>query len=214
MLRLKTFEFNPFGEVTVVLYDDVSRHAIVVDPGMLFDSERRVFDDFIASEHLQLLKLLHTHLHLDHCFGSAYLRAKYGTPLCASAADAELGLSLGQQCRRFGLPGHFEPLAIDTALTNGDTIAIADTRLEVIAVPGHSPGGLAYYCADYGFVISGDCLFGGSIGRTDLPGGDYATLVDSIRCRLLTLPDETLVVAGHGNATNIGAEKEYNPYLR
>ena len=183
MLRLKTFEFNPFGEVTVVLYDDVSRHAIVVDPGMLFDSERRAFDDFIASEHLQLLKLLHTHLHLDHCFGSAYLRAKYGAPVCASAADAELGLSLGQQCRRFGLPGH-------------------------------SPGGLAYYCADYGFVISGDCLFGGSIGRTDLPGGDYATLVDSIRCRLLTMPDETLVVAGHGNATNIGAEKEYNPYLR
>lgn len=214
MLTIKQFIFNPFGESTYVVYDQASKQAIVVDPGMTDSGERAQFDRYIEDNGLKLTGIVNTHLHLDHCFGANYVKDKYGVPVKAHAADAPLGAAVPVQARRFGLGKvAADSVSIDVPLADGDTINLGDDKLEVIHVPGHSPGGIALYSPDGKFVIAGDSLFKGSIGRTDLEGGDHATLVNAVRKRLLTLPDDTLVLSGHGEPTTIGREKLSNPYL-
>lgn len=217
MLNVKQFTFNPFGESTFVVYDEASREAAVIDPGMVSAAERSLLDGFIERNKLKITQVINTHLHVDHCFGANYVRRRYGVGLAGHSADAFLGERVAAQTRTFGvIPSEGEPdaVAIDVALDEGDTISIGNDSLKVLHVPGHSPGSIALYCADGGFVITGDALFQGSIGRTDLPGGSMEQLVDSIRTKLFTLPDDTLVLPGHGPATTIGDEKKYNPYMR
>lgn len=214
MLTIKQFIFNPFGESTYVVFDQTSRQAIVVDPGMTNSAERAQFDRYIEDNGLSLTGIVNTHLHLDHCFGANYVKDKYGVPVKAHAADAPLGASVPLQARRFGLGNvAAEGVTIDVPLADGDTVTLGDDKLEVIHVPGHSPGGIALYSPTGKFVIAGDSLFKGSIGRTDLEGGDHAMLVKAVTDRLLTLPDDTLVLSGHGEPTTIGREKLSNPYL-
>lgn len=214
MLKITRFIVNPFQENTYVVFDADSHDAAVVDPGMLHADERKFFDSYIADNNLRLQQIILTHAHLDHCFGANYVRGKYNVQVKANQGDRLLAKNLQGQARRFGLHEKTEEhLSIDIALEDGDLIEIGSGRLNVIAVPGHSPGGISLYCPKEKFVFTGDSLFEGSIGRTDLDGGDHSTLVSAIANKLLTLPDDTTVLPGHGNPTTIGKEKAHNPYL-
>lgn len=214
MLQIQVFEFNPFGEITYIIYNPSTLEAIVVDPGMGDRDENEAFDKFISEKGLKIQGIVNTHMHLDHCFGANYVKDKYGVPVNAHTADAFLGSDIDSQARKFGIRLKGRDVMIDAPLADGDTIQIGDDSLKVIHTPGHSPGGICLYSANNRFLISGDTLFQGSIGRTDLPGGDFKQLINSIRTKLLTLPDDTLVLPGHGPATTIGDEKARNLYLR
>lgn len=214
MLKVTRFVFNMFGVNTYVVHDEESGAAIVVDPGMIDTRERDALDGFITRNNLKITGIINTHLHLDHCFGVDHVKSRYSTSLMAGSADAPLGASVPEQAARFGLPDLAGPVAIDRTLAHGDKVSVGAYELEVLAVPGHSPGSIALYSPDGGFVLVGDVLFERSIGRTDLPGGDFRTLVQSISRNLLTLPDSTIVYSGHGNPTTIGNERMQNPYIQ
>lgn len=202
-----------FGETTYVVWDYKSRQAAIIDPGMINDRERRELDDFISGHSLTVKYLINTHVHIDHVFGDRYVSERYGVPVSAHPADSPLAERVTQQAQMFRLPVNVENIVIESPLADGDTLMLGDETIEVIHVPGHSPGGIALYAPESGFVISGDSLFAGGIGRTDLPGGDYPTLVKAIQERLLTLPADTVVYPGHADPTTIGHERQYNPYL-
>ncbi len=214
-MKVKQFVFNPFGVSTFIIYDSESKAAIAIDPGMLNSAEQKEFDSYIAENNLKLTQIMNTHLHLDHCFGNNYVRDKYGIKVAAHPDDAFLGNSLVEQASRFGirLTGNDTKAGIDIELKDGDNIKVGAHTLKVLHVPGHSPGSIALYCAEGGFVIAGDVLFKGSIGRTDLQGGNLDTLLNSIHSRLMTLPDSTNVLPGHDRFTTIGAERATNPYI-
>ena len=215
MLKVRQFAFNPFGENTYVVYDADTRDAIVVDPGMTSAREHAHFDDFVAREHLKINQIVNTHLHLDHCFGNNYVRDKYGVKTAAHIGDAQLGQMLGSQMQAFGVGADDQrSVDIDVPLHQGDTIAVGNSTLEVLEVPGHSQGSIVLYSREGNFAIVGDVLFRGSIGRTDLPGGDHATLIRGIKEKLLTLPDSTLILPGHDASTTIANERHHNPYLQ
>lgn len=215
MLKVRKFVFNPFGENTYLVIDNATRETAVIDPGMLSAREKSFFEDYIEKEGLKLTQIINTHLHVDHCLGNNYVKEKFGASTAASAADAPLGLQVAQQARQFGMPFDDErPVTIDRNLKDGDIIKIGESELKVITVPGHSPGGLALYSPEDKFLISGDSLFHGSIGRTDLPGGSHADLIRNVKEKLLTLPPDTLVLPGHDNPTTIADEKASNPFLK
>ena len=212
-MKVKAFEFNMFGEMTYVVYDAATGKAAVIDPGMLNDREAAILDSFLEENKLTVTHILATHLHVDHVMGLDHLKQRTGLGISASPADAPLAARIAEQVQMFRLPVKLGRVEIASPLNDGDTVKIGEGELRVIAVPGHSEGSVAFYDRADGFVITGDALFAGSIGRTDLPGGDYATLIKSITDRLLTLPPETVVYPGHGPSTTIGREREYNPYL-
>lgn len=214
MLKVSRFVFNMFGVNTYVVWDPDSLEALVIDPGMIDEEECRAIDSFIARNSLKLKRLINTHMHLDHIFGNEYVRSKYDLDIEAAREDDFLGRSLSAQAREFRMPLKVTDRGLDREIHDGDVIKIGSGALKVLAVPGHSPGSMALWCEGAGFVITGDALFRGSIGRTDLPGGDFATLVKSIRTRLLTLPDNTVVLPGHGDETTIGWEKAHNYMLK
>lgn len=213
MINLQGWAFNMFGEITYLVWDTVTGEGMLVDAGMSNDEERAKVDRFIADNGIRLKYLVNTHMHVDHAFGVPYVKAKYNLGLSASPADAFLAERIKDQARMFGIPLAVENLVIDHQLKDGDRLTLGAVDIIVIAVPGHSPGGLSLYCPVAGWVITGDSLFEGSIGRTDLPGGDYATLIKAVTDRLLSLPADTQVFPGHGPSTTIGHEKQFNPYL-
>lgn len=212
MFKISHIAVNPFEENTFILVDEATKDAIVIDPGMFYPEEIKAFDKLVKDQGLHLTQIVNTHLHLDHCFGLNYVKDKYGVDLAANAEDAELGRSVAKQEARFGMHRNPKPVEIDVPLKDGDIITVGESRLQVITVPGHTPGGIALYCPEQKFVITGDSLFQGSIGRTDL-GGNEATLKNAIRTKLLTLPPDTIVIPGHGPTTTIAAEL-HNPYVR
>ena len=213
MLKVKQFVFNMFGVNTFVVSDPDTREAAVIDPGMFASDEQKEFDEYIESNSLKIVQLINTHMHLDHCFGDNYVRDKYGVKVSANVGDASLGADIGKQIRRFGGRGDMSGVTIDVKLREGDTIKIGSGELQVIETPGHSKGGICLYCPQGKFLISGDTLFRGGIGRTDLEGGDQRELTESIRKKLFTLPDDTTVLPGHDRFTTIGDEKRSNPYV-
>ena len=212
-MKISRFIFNMFGVNTYILWDPATHEAAIIDPGMTDGRETEAIDNFIKSNGLKLTQLINTHSHLDHIFGNAYVKSRYHLDVKAHPDDGFLANTLPDQATRFGLRIPLSPSKIDIELHDGDTISIGDETINVISVPGHSPGSIALYCPGSGFVITGDALFAGSIGRTDLPKGNHATLIHSIREKLLSLPDSTVVLPGHGGETTIGQEKQINPYL-
>lgn len=202
-----------FAENTFIVFDVLSREAAVIDAGMLYDDEWQDFSDYVEKGHLKIKYLLNTHLHIDHLFGVAEAVRRYGVGLSASSADSILSDRVEQQAAMFGIRRNMEQIKIEHPLADGDEIRLGNSTLKVIATPGHSLGGICFYSADDGLLFSGDSLFQTGIGRTDLPGGDYATLIHSITDRLLTLPDDTKVLPGHGPSTTIAQERQYNPFL-
>lgn len=215
MLKVKQFVFNPFAENTYIVWDSDSREAVVIDPGMTSDSEFREFDDYVAANDLKITQIVNTHLHLDHCFGVNRVKEHYGVKLAANAGDADLGRSVAEQMKKFGLvlPGADAPVIIDVPLKAGDVIPVGAEKLEVLVVPGHSPGGIALYCRAGGFAFVGDSIFAGSIGRTDLPGGNYRTLCKALWDNILNLPPETRLLPGHNGFTTVKTEAQTNPYI-
>ena len=204
---------NPFGENLYILWDEATRDAVVVDPGMMREAEREMVSDFIQGQKLNVKHILLTHLHLDHVTGARWLADVTGADVCGSVLDAQLGRELPEQVAQFHLKIQAEPLTIDRNLADGDTIPLGEEVIQVLHVPGHSPGGLAFYLPQSGLLIGGDTIFNGSVGRTDLMGGDMAQLITSIREKILPLPDETVIASGHGPTTTIADEKRCNPFL-
>lgn len=213
-MKVQRFEFNMFGENTYVVWDEATGEAAVIDPGMINRGENEQFDMFIANNQLTLKYLLYTHLHVDHTFGHEHIVEMYKLEATAHTDEAPLGNQRQGQARMFGLPDDsLKALPIDRKIADGELIKLGDETIKALLVPGHSPGSIAYYCPSSEIVFTGDALFQGSIGRTDLPGGNHQQLIHSIMTKLLTLPDNTVVYPGHGPSTTIGYEKKMNPYL-
>lgn len=213
-MKIHDFQFNMFGVNTYVVWDEATLKAALIDPGMISERDNRQLTTFIDKNHLEVTHLINTHLHLDHTFGNEFASRHFGVATEANEADEFLGQRRQEQARMFGVPGNAHaPIVIGRRLTDGDRITVGDDYLTVLAVPGHSPGSIALYSPTGHFVITGDALFQGSIGRTDLPGGNHAQLLSSIRTKLFTLPEETIVYPGHGPATSIGTERVLNPYF-
>ncbi len=213
-MKVAIFQFYLFGINTYVVYDPATLCCAVIDPGMLGPKEEQAITDFISKNNFKVTHIINTHLHLDHAIGNSFLKETYDVPVLASKADEPLGKRMQEQATMFGINERFKGVEITDYLNDGDIIKIGDGELQVIAVPGHSQGSVALYDKKDGFLISGDALFQGSIGRTDLPGGNYSQLIDSIKTKLLTLPGDTIVYPGHGEPTTIADEKKLNPFLR
>lgn len=201
-----------FAVNTYVVWDDASREAAIVDPGMVSEADNNKLSEFIRRNNLRIKYLINTHLHIDHTLGNDYIEAKYSAGTYAHPADSFLGQQRAGQARMFGLGMAPKPLDITHELKDKEKLWLGKEVLEVLAVPGHSPGSIALYSPDGGFVITGDALFNRGIGRTDLPGGNHKTLIESITKRLFTLPSETMVYPGHGPETSIGDERIALPF--
>lgn len=212
-MEIRKFEFNPFPVNTYLLWDEESKEAVIIDAGCYFPEEREELKNFIQLHRLQIKHLIATHLHLDHNFGNPFVSHTFQVPLEAHSGDEFLLLSMKEQAQMFGMPLPDPPIPIGNKLNEGDTVVFGQQRLDAIHVPGHSPGSLVFYHPEAGIAFVGDVLFKSSIGRTDLPGGNYQQLISGIQNKLLTLPDTTIVYPGHGTATTIGDEKMNNPYL-
>lgn len=210
MLKIQTFIFNPFSENTYVVFDE-TKEAVIIDPGCYEKSEKAELDQFIADKQLKIKYLLNTHCHIDHVLGNYHVKEKYKVPFYAHLQEKPVLLAVKSYAPNYGFP-HYQEVLNDHFLVEGDLVTFGETNWKVLFVPGHSPGHIAFYDAKEQVVFSGDVLFEGSVGRTDLPGGDTTTLIDSIHQKLFTLPDETVVYSGHGNTTTIGIEKIHNPF--
>lgn len=213
-MKIARAEYNLFGVNTYIIWNVDTLEAAVVDPGMQTPDDCMHFKQAIERMKLQVVRLINTHLHIDHTLGDDFVKDTFGVGLMAHSADAPLGTSRGSQAAMFHLRNvATSPVTIDVEIKDGDRIYLGNEFLEVLEVPGHSPGSIALYSPAERFVITGDALFRGSIGRTDLPGGDHATLVKAVTNQLLSLPDDTIVYPGHGPSTTIAEEKASNPYL-
>ncbi len=211
MLKIKSFEFSPIQENTYILYNELKECAII-DPGCYFDDEKDKLVDFIKEMDLKPILLLNTHCHLDHVFGNKFVAEKYDLKLHIHENEKRVLEFAPLSGLGYNMP--FDNYNGEILfIKEGDIINIGPDKLLALLTPGHSPGSLSFYCEKDKFVISGDALFYGSIGRTDLPGGNHELLLKSIREQLFILPEETKVYSGHGQVTNIGEEKKSNPFL-
>lgn len=211
-MEYKIFVNNPWQENTVVLYD-ASGEAAIVDCGCITREEEKRLQDFLVTQGLKPALLLNTHLHPDHIFGNGFMKQAYGLEAKAAQEDDFLIEHAVEYAAMLGMRGITPPPAVGEYLRDGDKVCFGQSELEVIAVGGHSPGGLCFYSAADKLLISGDVLFAGSVGRSDLPGGNGQQLIDDIRKKLLLLPDEVRVIPGHGPMTTIGEERKSNPFL-
>ncbi len=211
MITIKTFVFNPFQENTYVLSDE-SKQCVIIDPGCSDPDEMEEIEHYLVQENLSPVKLVLTHGHVDHILGIQYFATKYDLKPYVHSADAVLINLAPPQAQIFGFSfsGFKGQLQYIDQLSE---INFGYSNLKIIHVPGHSPGSIAIYSAVDKFIITGDAIFKGSIGRTDLMGGDYQTLINSIRNNILTLPDDTVIFPGHGPFTTIKYEKLHNPFL-
>lgn len=214
MLRVVPFTFNAFGENTYLLIDEATRATALVDPGMYERAEQEQLRRYVEDNQLEIKYILLTHAHIDHVLGNAFaLRTYPGTPLLLHAQDWPTLRAVASYAGPYGF-AHYEATEATGELVAGQIIELGESRLEVRFAPGHAPGHVVLYDEAGGQVIGGDVLFKGSIGRTDLPGGNHQQLIQSIERELLTLPDATVVYPGHGPATTVGAERRSNPFLR
>ncbi len=211
MIKIARLTLNAFGENTYILIGD-NNHCIIVDAGCNNPKEEEQIMNFIASNSLSPIKAINTHAHLDHICGVNFLKNQYGIEWGVSDKDsAVLGMAQ-QSAMLYGFDMGDTPVA-DFSFSDGDKIELDGDEIEVIATPGHSAGGVCFYMPSSGILISGDTLFRGSIGRTDLPTGDYDELMKSIVTRILPLGDSVKVLAGHGDSTTVGEEKVSNPFV-
>ena len=213
MLKLDSFVFNPFGENTYVIHDEDTRECVIVDPGCANASEEDRLFGFIDGYQLKPLRIINTHGHVDHVVGNNAVKRRYGIPVSAHP-DTKADFT---QAKRQAVWLGFQPVGDidlpDLDLKEDEQIKIGEGFLEVIGTPGHAKGSVSLYAPVEGWVFTGDALFCRSVGRTDLPGGDFEELRESIRTRLFTLPNDTEVFCGHGESTTIGEEKDFNPYV-
>ncbi len=212
MLQIHSFTFNPFQENTYLIVAE-DKQCWIVDPGMFNDIERREVTGFLQENGLLLRGIINTHTHIDHILGVPFLIEQYNVPFQIHQLDEPVLKNAPASAMMFGMPLGDVPVP-DSYIPENQILMLGAEQLQVFFTPGHSPGSISFYYAPGGWILSGDVLFAGSIGRTDLPGGDFDTLIASIKNNLLPLPDETVVYSGHGPATTIGAERRDNPFLQ
>ena len=211
MLTIKTFVFNPITENCYILYDSL-HEAVIIDPGNYTEDENEVLAHFIESENLKVKYILNTHPHVDHVIGNDFCKKKFAAPLLMHQKGLGVYRFAPHYCVAFGLDAPEFPQA-DGFLNDGDEICFGEQKLQVLYTPGHTSGCVSFYNAENNAVFVGDALFKGSIGRTDLPTGDLELLLESIRTKLFSLPDKTIVYSGHGESSTIADEKTNNPYF-
>lgn len=205
---LETFPVGPLQCNCTILGDEQTGEAIVIDPG----EEVGRIQEHLAAHGLKLKQILVTHGHIDHVGGALKLKRLTGAPIYLNEGDLEQLAIMQEQADWLGVEAP-ETAPPDESLTDGMTVGLDTFPAKVLHTPGHTQGSVSLHFAPLKLLVAGDTLFAGSIGRTDLPGGNYAQILDSIRARLLALPDETKVLPGHGPASTIGAERRTNPFL-
>lgn len=212
MIKIQSFTFNPFQENTYIAIDTLSKDCIIFDPGCSDINENKRLLSYIAKEQLNPVRLINTHCHIDHVLGNHIIAGKFALPLEAHRGEIPVLEANVQVSKMYGIPYIISP-DISTFIESGDQIELGNYTFEVRFTPGHSPASLCFIEHESKQIIAGDVLFLGSIGRTDLPGGSYKTLIESIGTQLMTLPDDYIVYCGHGPSTTIGHERRTNPFL-
>lgn len=210
MLQVKKFTFNPFEENTYLLFDE-TQECIVVDPGCYEKAEQQELVNFIETNQLIVKKLINTHCHIDHVLGNAFVKRKFNVPLYIHSIEEPLLRAVSSYASNYGF-NRYEDSTPDAFLKEYDVVEFGNQKLSVLFVPGHSPGHIALYDAASKSLLGGDVLFENSIGRSDLPGGNFNTLITSIHEKFFALPDDVTVYCGHGEETSIGFEKRTNPF--
>jgi len=211
MIYLRRFTFNPVGVNAYLLWDETNE-AVVIDPACSARAEEEQLSRFVSDHQLLVVGLLNTHGHFDHLMGNNFAAAKWNLKCRIHPDDLPLAADAKQHALLFGIQMPAPDKEME--LLSTEEILFGNSRLKVIPVPGHSRGSVAFYAEADKFLVVGDILFEGSVGRTDLPGGDHHQLITGIKSKLLPLGDEVKVYPGHGNETNIGKERRYNPFLQ
>ncbi len=209
---VQSFVFNAIQENTYVVYDE-SKECVIIDPGCYSKQEQQTLTDFIAKNQLKVTKLLNTHCHIDHVLGNSFVKQTYGVQSFMHASEETVLRAVPLYAPLYGF-ANYQAAEADVFIDPAQPLSFGNSTFEVLFVPGHSVGHLAFYSAKDKFCISGDVLFYGSIGRTDLPGGDFDTLKNSIYEVMYQLPNDTTVYSGHGQPTTIGREKKYNSFFK
>ncbi len=210
MLSIEIFTFNAFSENTYVVFDETSE-GVIIDPGCYSREEKQELSSFIENQGIKVKFILNTHCHIDHVLGNNYVKEKYKAPLLLNKIEDAQLRAVKNYASVYGFEGYREAEP-DQFIDEKDTITFGNAKWNTLFLPGHSPGHIGFYDAKEKILFSGDVLFQHSIGRTDLPGGNFDTLIKSIHQNLFSLPDEVVVYCGHGAATTIGEEKISNPF--
>lgn len=211
-MKYLTFTFNPLQENTYLLWDEQTLEAAIVDAGNWNRQEEQLLEGSIKAHGLKMKYALQTHAHFDHTFGLPFVHRTYGLKPIFHIDEAETYRQMPGMAAQFGvnIGGGMPP--IGQLLNDGDELRLGETAIRLIHTPGHTPGSASFHIADAGLLLCGDTLFQGSIGRTDLPGGNFEAEMDSIKNKLFSLPDDTTVLCGHGPYTTIGWERQHNYY--
>ena len=212
MIKIQTFTFNDFQENTYVLFDKTNE-CIIVDPGCYEKKEKIQLENFISDNKLKPILLVNTHCHIDHVLGNHFVSKSWNIPLAMHKLDLPTLKSVADYCSIYGFHNYEQSPEPKLFLKENDVINFGNSSLKVLFTPGHAPGHIVLHSSKQNFIIGGDVLFKLSIGRTDLPGGDHDTLIQSIKEKLIPLHDDTTVYCGHGMPTNIGFEKQNNPFI-
>ena len=212
-MKIKRFVFNPFQENTFVLYDE-SKECVIIDPGCYEKAEEEELENFISENGLKPVALLNTHCHIDHILGNQFVAEKWGVELQMHKDDLPLLENAGQVSKMYGLQNYSGSPFPKHFLKGGDKFTFGESKLDVIFTPGHAPGHICFYSEKHNFIISGEVIFQMSIGRTDLPFGDFDTLIKSITEKIFPLQGQTQIHCGHGPSTVLNYEREHNPFLQ
>lgn len=211
-MKINQFTVNPFGENVYIVWSEITHNAVVIDPGMMTEDERNTIMSFLNQNNLNVQKILLTHAHVDHAASANWLSCATGAAINMSAKDDMLASHLQEQVQMFGLGITVSPLANYTTVEERAALSLDGNEIRVIETPGHTPGSVAFYFPALGVLFAGDTIFQGSVGRTDLPGGDFSALASSIKNKILKLPAQTKILPGHGSHTTIATEIATNPY--
>lgn len=212
MIKLKRFVFNPFAENTFIVWDEDSKEAMIVDPGCSNRDEESKFESFILTNKLIAKYLVNTHCHIDHIIGCKFVVEKFNSFYLIPKEDEPLLQNGKTQASMFGINLDAPPKP-DDYLTEEKTLLLGRTAPKLLFTPGHTPGEFCIYFSEEKICLTGDVLFEGSVGRTDLWGADFETLMNSIKLKLYTLPDDVVIYPGHGETSTIGEEKKNNPFV-
>ena len=211
-MTIKKFTFNPFQENTYIIYDD-TRECVIIDPGCYYEYEKKELKIFIDQKKIIPKKLINTHCHIDHVFGNKFIKSNWNIPLLAHKKE-EYNLENNKFVSdSYGFDNYEISPKIDQFLECGDIVKFGKSQLNVIFTPGHSPGHICLINKKDKEIISGDLIFKNSIGRTDLPGGNFETLMNSIKNKIINLEEEYQIFSGHGENTTLKNEKKNNPFL-
>ncbi len=211
-MNIQKFTFNPFQENTYVIYH--KNKCIIIDPGCYTIEEEEILQGFIEKNTLEPIKILNTHAHIDHILGNQFVAEKWNIDIFMHKYDMPILENARKTAEMYGLTQYKTSPLPKYFLDEQDIIDFEGTKLNIFFTPGHSPGHICFYNKSSNILISGDVIFKNSIGRTDLPGGDYTTLMNSITSKILCLPEKTSIFCGHGDVTSLADEKKYNPFLQ